>query len=158
MSLILKEDYIAGFSNMPVGTLDSVADECTFLEDEVSAVSVWGWIFVRPVYLGAEVTKHWIFKKDEIKQSAATSEQLWNEGKPYAAGMEAANAMKLGVGPLSLYVPRVPAGGSYVNMSQESDSNLVNLADLPFTPKYAAEVIAVFLGELAYQNRFNNIS
>ena len=71
--------------------------------------------------------------------------------------MEAANAMKLGVGPLSLYVPRVPAGGSYVNMSQESDSNLVNLADSP-TPKYYAEVIAVFLGELAYQNRFNNIS
>ena len=143
---------------MPVGTLDSVADACTWLEDEVSAVSVWGWIFLRPVYLGAEVTKHWIFKKDEIKQSAATSEQLWNEGKPYAAGMEAANAMKLGVGPLSLYVPRVPAGGSYVNMSQESDSNLVNLADSTPTPKYYAEVIAVFLGELAYQNRFNNIS
>ena len=157
MSLIMQEDYITGFQNMPVGTLDSVADECAWLQDEITAVSVWGWIFVRPVYLGAEVTKHWIFKKDEIKQSAATSEQLWNENKPYAAGKEAANTMILGLGPLSLYVPRMPAGGSYVNMSQESDSNLVNLIDLPFTPKYAAETIAVFLAELAYQNRFNNI-
>ena len=65
--------------------------------------------------------------------------------------------MILGVGPLSdYYVPYVPP--SNLNLSAQSDSGLVNLIDLPFTPQYAAEVIAVFLGELAYQNRFNNIS
>ena len=60
MSLIMQEDYITGFQNMPVGSLDSVADECAWLQDEITAVSTWGWIFVRPVYLGAEITKHWI--------------------------------------------------------------------------------------------------
>ena len=67
--------------------------------------------------------------------------------------------MILGVGPLSdYYVPYVPAGENQLNLSAQSDSGLVNLIDLPFTPKYAAETIAVFLGELAYQNRFNHIS
>ena len=71
---------------MPISTLKYVGKECAFLNEEIDAVMVWAWIFVRPMYLGAEVTKHWIFKKDEIKASAATSEQLWDEGKPYAAG------------------------------------------------------------------------
>ena len=42
------------------------------------------------------------------------------------------------------------AVSSHVNLSAQSDGGLVNLVDLPFTPKYAAETIAVFLGELAY--------
>ena len=67
--------------------------------------------------------------------------------------------MILGVGPLSdYYVPYVPAGMNQLNLSAQSDSGLVNLIDLPFTPKYAAETLAVFLGELAYQNRFNSVS
>ena len=68
--------------------------------------------------------------------------------------------MILDVGPLKLYVPRVPAGGSWLNLSDDADSSGDGdgiLSKLPFTPKYAAEVIAVFLGELAYQNRFNDI-
>ena len=66
--------------------------------------------------------------------------------------------MVLGVGPLSLYVPRMPAGGSWLNLSDDADSSGDGvLSKLPFTPKYAAEVIAVFLGELAYQNRFHDI-
>ena len=157
MALTREGDYIKAYMNMPIGSLSTVKEQCTVLKEEVEAVEKWSWMFYSPVHLGAEVTKNWVFKKDEIKQSAATSEQLWDQGKPYAAGMEAANTMILGVGPLSdYYVPFVPASNQ-LNLSAQSDSGLVNLVDLPFTPKYAAETIAVFLGELAYQNRFNNI-
>ena len=86
MQLLLHDDYITAFQRMPISALPLVRKQCAFLNEEIDAVMVWAWIFVRPMYLGAEVTKHWIFKKDEIKASAATSEQLWDEGKPYAAG------------------------------------------------------------------------
>ena len=113
MELILQEDYIKAYMHMPIGTLSSVKEECAFLKEEVEALEKWSWMFYQPVILGAEVTKHWVFKKDEIKQSAATSGQLWDEGKPYSAGKESANTMILGIGPLSdYYVPFTPMPAS----------------------------------------------
>ena len=78
MALILQEDYIKAYTHMPIGSLSSVKQQCAWLQEEVEAVEKWSWMFYRPVYLGAEVTKHWVFQKDEIKQSAAASGQLWD--------------------------------------------------------------------------------
>ena len=78
MGLILEGDYIKAYMHMPIGSLSSVKEQCTFLKAEIEAVEKWSWMFYSPVNLGAEVTKNWIFSKDQIKQSAATSGQLWD--------------------------------------------------------------------------------
>jgi len=151
---ILAGDYVRGVMKMKSVIREGplVVTECQGLKDDFEMIAEWAAIFEHPAKLTEQTVKHWLLKKNAIKDALNQEQAEWAAGNYYSAGQEAAEAMTLLVGP-----PQKIIGGDAPDTDEDPKGGLTPAA-IKAIAEAAVKILGSFVAELVYLNRLDSIS
>lgn len=97
-----NKEYIRGIMKLKAfaSELPTELATCKMSVNDLKAIEEWAKIFEEPKKLVEEITKHLILHEKKIKGDIKLLETDWSAGEYFDAGEEAADIVRIAVGPV----------------------------------------------------------
>ena len=140
--VIMEQEIVKGIADIKTGGWDydvqaalefglvalqvpAALSTCEGMDDDLAAIEDWASIFKNPAKLSATVASHYALHRKAIKSDIGSLETNFGAGDFFQAGQDAADLLKLAIGPIKPVYPTASFPNGFVSAVPEFAAGFV---------------------------------